>query len=78
MWLEANPRKVRKNHYAFMRNWLSREKEKAIPSKQEVLVGSGPLSEPATVREVWSDGKLAPECDEACDWPVDHELAAAR
>ena len=42
LWLEANPRKVRKNHFAFMRNWLSRAKEKSVPASKDAQVGAGP------------------------------------
>ena len=77
LWLEANPRKVRKNHYAFMRNWLSREKEKAIPSKQEVLVGSGPLERaPRLCARCGATGSWHLNATKR-GWPVDHEFAAA-
>ena len=78
LWLEANPRKVRKNHYAFMRNWLSREKEKAIPSKQEVLIGSGPLERaPRLCAKCGATGSWHLNATKR-GWPVDHEFAAAR
>lgn len=42
LWLEANPAKKRKNHYAFMRNWLSRSKASNGHSRVSAEPASGP------------------------------------
>jgi hypothetical protein len=55
LYLETHPEKHYKNHYAFMRNWLSRAKEKSKPVQAEILVGVAP--EPSQRRFCASCGR---------------------
>ena len=41
-WLDANPRRRKKNYRRFITNWLKAEQRKAVVARSEVMVGAGP------------------------------------
>lgn len=48
-WLEANPKRRKRNYDRFITNWLKSEQRKASERRKEIDVGRGPSSDVPTV-----------------------------